>query len=119
MDRSSRHSLLAALTLLTLAGCATPDKWNSTGGNRELGLVRLSYEYPEYQQPEMSEAEADTLALNRCHAWGYEKVEPIAGQVRRCANMDEGNCNLWSVTREYQCKSSPGRESGYASRLSR
>jgi hypothetical protein len=108
--------ILPALLALTLAACATTDKWTAAGGNREQGVVRIAYEYPEYKQPEMSEAEADQLALNRCHAWGYEEMEPIAGQIRQCANMDDGNCNLWSVTREYQCKAS--RE-GYAARLSR
>ena len=107
--------LLASLAMLALAACATTDKWNA-GGSRERGVVKLSYEYPEFKQPEMNEAEADLLALNRCHSWGYEKVEPIAGQIRQCANMDDGNCNLWSVTREYQCKNDKG---SYASRLSR
>jgi len=118
MDRFSPAPkiLLASLGLLALTACATTDKWNSSGGNREQGVVRVSYEYPEFKQPEMNDAEADALALNRCHTWGYEKVEPIAGQIRQCANMDDGNCNLWSVTREYQCKNTP---SGYASRLSR
>ena len=115
MDRPISKILLASLTLM-LAACATTDKWAPAGGNREQGVVRIAYEYPEFKQPEMSEAEADQLALNRCHAWGYEKMEPIAGQIRQCANMDDGNCNLWSVTREYQCKTS---EKGYAARLSR
>ena len=107
--------LLVSLTL-ALAACATTDKWTPAGGNREQGVVRIAYEYPEFKQPAMSEADADQLALSRCQAWGYEKMEPIAGQIRRCANMDDGNCNLWSVTREYQCKTSA---EGYAARLSR
>lgn len=108
--------LFASLGLLLLAGCASSERWTAAAGNREQGVVRVSYEYPEFQQPEMSDAEADSMALNRCNAWGYEKVEPIAGLIRQCANMDAGNCNLWSVTREYQCKNA---DSGYASRLSR
>jgi len=117
MDRYGLISriLLTSLTL-TLAACATTDKWTPAGGNREQGVVRIAYEYPEFEQPDMSEAEAEKLALNRCHAWGYEKMEPIAGQIRQCANMDDGNCNLWSVTREYQCKTSG---EGYAARFSR
>lgn len=118
MDRSRHLNLFAALIALSLAACASTDKWNAAGGNRETGVVRLSYEYPEFRQPEMSDAEADTLALNRCHDWGYERMEPIAGQIRRCANMDDGNCNLWSVTREYQCKNL-GADNGYVSRLSK
>jgi len=103
-------------TLLALTGCASTEKWASAGGNRQDGVVRLSYEFAESRQPEMSDTEAEALALNRCNAWGYQVAEPIAGQVRRCANMEEGNCNLWTVTREYQCKDG---EVSYASRLSR
>jgi hypothetical protein len=108
--------ILLVLLALSLAACATTDKWAAAGGNREQGVVRIAYEYPEFEQPAMSESEADKLALNRCNAWGYEKMEPIAGQIRQCANMDDGNCNLWSVTREYQCKTTGD---GYAARLSR
>src|SRR3954469_4500253 len=109
MDRTRPlRILLPLLTLAALTGCATPQKWSSSGGNRERGLVRLSYEYSEYRQPSVSEAQAQSLALNRCNAWGFKKVEPIAGQVRECANMDDGNCDLWTVTREFQCKDNPG-----------
>ena len=108
--------LITSLLILALGACATTDKWAAAGGDREAGVVRLSYEYAEFRQPEMSDAEAEGLALNRCNAWGYREAEPIAGQIRQCANMDDGNCNLWSVTREYQCKND---EASYASRLSR
>ena len=102
--------------LLGLGGCATSQKWSATGGNRDQGLVRLSYEYPEFHQPTMSDAQAQALALNRCNSWGYRKVEPIDGQIRQCANVDDGNCVVWTVTREFQCK---GGDASYASRLSR
>jgi hypothetical protein len=108
--------LLTALSLLSLAACATNQKWSASGGNREDGVVRLSYEYAEFHQPDMSDAEAQAIALNRCNSWGYKQVEPIAGQVRQCSNMEGANCNLWTVTREFQCK---GGEGAYASRLSR
>jgi hypothetical protein len=65
----------------------------------------------------MSDAEAEKLALNRCNSWGYQQAEPIEGQVRQCSNTDDGNCNLWMVTREFQCKQSKGAT--FASRLSR
>ena len=109
--------LALSLLLVGLSACATTDKWSAAGGNREAGVVRLSYDYPEFHQPEMSDAEAVKLALNRCNAWGYKQAEPIDGQVRQCSNMDDGNCNLWTVTREFQCKG--GESSTFASRLSR
>jgi hypothetical protein len=109
--------LCASVLFLGLGACATTDQWSAAGGSRETGVVRVSYEYLEFQQPEVDDADAEQLALNRCNAWGYREAEPIAGQIRQCANMDDGNCNLWSVTREFQCTNG---DSGYAAaRLSR
>jgi hypothetical protein len=116
---SSKLAVQAVFILAVLgnvAGCATSQNWQAAGGNRQQGVVRVSYEYPEYHQPQMSDAQAAKLALGRCHAWGYRKAEPIDGQIRECANMDDGNCDLWSVTREYQCTEGEG---AYAARLSR
>jgi hypothetical protein len=110
---------IALVSLSTLAGCASTgghEKWSTAGGNRAAGVVRLSYDYPEYHQPAVSDAQAEALALNRCNTWGYKKAEPIEGQIRECANTEDGNCTLWSVTREFQCKDGGGN---YASRLSR
>ena len=99
-----------------LAACASTQKWSSAGGNREEGVVRVAYEYPEFQQPQVSDAQAQKVALGRCNAWGYRSAEPKPGQVRQCANMDKGNCDLWTVTREFQCS---GGEGTLVSRLSR
>jgi hypothetical protein len=99
-----------------LAACASTQKWSPSGGNREAGVVRVSYEYPEFRQPQMSDAQAQKVAQGRCNSWGYRTAEPRAGQVRQCANMEKGNCDLWTVTREYQCGNG---ESSYAARLSR
>jgi hypothetical protein len=112
----SLRILLTASLLLGLGACATTEKWSPVGGSRETGIVKVSYEYPEYQQPDVSDTQAEAVALNRCNAWGYHKAQPIAGQIRQCANMDDGNCNLWSVTREFQCTNG---DSGYAARLTR
>lgn len=110
------QTLLPALSLLTLGGCASTREWASAGGNREQGVVRLSYEYPEFRQPEMSDAQAAALAQNRCNAWGFSRAEPIEGQVRECANTQDGSCKVWTVTREFQCTDGQAR---YANRLTR
>jgi len=102
MPSSAR--LVCLLTLASIfAGCATSKHWAVTGGERDEGLVKVSYEFPEYRDPALSEQQAQQLALHRCEGWGYDDVESIAGQLRRCSNMDDGNCNLWMVTREFQC----------------
>ncbi len=102
MHLSARLLCMLAITSI-FAGCATSKQWTVTGGQKSEGLVRVSYEYPEYREPQLSEKQAAQLALHRCEGWGYDDAEPIAGQLRQCSNMDDGNCNLWMVTREYQC----------------
>ncbi len=95
--------LASAALLLNLAACATSNQWALSGGDRSDGVVRISYEYPEFEQPAVSDEQAMKLALGRCEGWGYDDAEPIAGQIRQCSNMEGTNCNLWTVTREYQC----------------
>jgi hypothetical protein len=97
-------SLIASsVLLLNLAGCATSKQWAVSGGDREEGVVRISYEYPEFHQPELSDEQAMKIATSRCNGWGFDDAEPIAGQIRQCSNMEGSNCDLWKVTREYQC----------------
>ena len=112
---TSLKFLAAAALLLNLAACATSQKWGISGGDRTDGVVRISYEYPEFQQPEVSDAQAMKLALGRCEGWGFHDAEPIAGQIRQCSNMEGSNCNLWTVTREYQCT----KAGSFASNFSR
>jgi hypothetical protein len=95
--------LAAAALLLGLGGCATAPHWGVSGGDRDHGVVRVSYEYPEFHQPALSDEQALTTAVNRCHGWGYDKAEPIEGQLRQCSNKNGANCDLWVVTREYRC----------------
>ncbi len=97
--------IASAALLLSLGACATSQKWAVTGGDRSDGVVKVSYEYPEFQQPEVSDAQAMKIALSRCSGWGYDEARPVPGQTRQCSNMEGANCNLWTVTREYQCSS--------------
>jgi hypothetical protein len=107
--------LAAATALLNLAGCATSKQWAVSDSDKQQGLVRVSYEFPEFREPSVSDSQAEKLALNRCSGWGYDAAQPIPGQLRQCSNMDGGNCDLWKVTREYQCT----RDVAFAGSLSR
>jgi hypothetical protein len=118
MQRPTRLTCLvacASAAVQLLAGCATGKQWNVTGGEKNEGLVRVSYEFPEAREPVLSENAARQLAMSRCAGWGYDDAEPIAGQLRQCSVMDDGSCDLWQVTREYQCT----REVSQANLLSR
>jgi hypothetical protein len=117
MNRSTRalSTIAAAALFLSLTACATSRQWNVSGGDRSEGVVRVSYEYPEFEQPELSDEQAMQIATSRCNGWGYEDAEPIAGQIRQCGNMDGANCNLWTVTREYRCT----QDASFAAHLSK
>ena len=55
--------LAAAALLLSLGGCATTPHWGVSGGDREHGVVRVSYEYPEFHQPALSDEQAMKTAV--------------------------------------------------------
>src|SRR5687768_2615499 len=107
--------LITLLLLTSLAGCATGKQWAVTDSDRHEGLVRVSYEFTQSQEPQLSEQQAMKLAESRCNGWGYDEAEPIAGQLRQCSSMNDGNCELWKVTREFQCT----REVAFADQLAR
>jgi hypothetical protein len=116
MNRYARRlAFVPILLILGLTGCVGARQWTSTGGDRETGLVRVSYQYPEFRQPDVSDVQARELAENRCAAWGYARAEPVAGLVRECSNTEAGNCDLWMVTREFQCSG----DASCAARLSK
>jgi hypothetical protein len=119
MSRSIfRLILVPTILVLGLSACVGARQWTATGGNKEAGLVRVSYQYSEFHQPDLSDVQARGLAENRCASWGFKRAEPVAGLVRECSNMEAGNCDLWTVTREFQCSTDDG-EVSYAARLSK
>lgn len=103
MPQTRKLVLLAVAVSMNLAGCATTKQWAVSGGDKAQGLVQVSYEFPEYNEPPVSEEQAARIAQGRCEGWGYDDAQPIPGQVRQCSNMDAGNCDQWKVTREYRC----------------
>jgi len=63
----------------------------------------------------MSDAQAVQLATSRCASWGFARAEMIPGELRDCSVSNEGSCDLWKITREYQCSG----EGSYARAASR
>jgi hypothetical protein len=95
--------LIPAFSLL--GACATSERWSPAGGDRETGIVKVSYEHEGEAEPALSEAQADRMAESRCKTWGYRDAELIPGLIRSCTDEDGNRCELWKVTREYQCQS--------------
>lgn len=88
---------------LAIAACATQPEWSPSSSNRALGVARVAYEYPKFEEPAMSDSQAMLLAANRCATWGFARAEMIPGELRDCSVSKDGGCDLWKVTREYQC----------------
>lgn len=108
-------SKLAILPVfLAMVACASAPKWNPTNSSRDLAVARVAYEYAN-NEPTLSDLQALELAQNRCNTWGYSKAEMIPGELRDCSVKDEGSCELWKITREYQCSG----EGAYAHAASR
>lgn len=110
-----RFLVIVSLVVLLLSGCATTKHWSATGGSRADGVVRLSYEHGEFEQPQLSEAEAVDLAIKRCKIWGYSGAEAFGGVTRQC-NMfgGFGGCANWIVTKEYQCTTEQPQQAEYS-----
>lgn len=99
--------------IVSMGGCAASPKWGAAGGARDLGVVRVSYEFSG-AEPAMNAAKADQIAASRCSTWGYSRAELIPGQVRDCMNDEGDRCSLMKVTREYRCESAPALASNLA-----
>lgn len=96
--------LIAGMAIAMLSGCATTKNWSATGGSRADATVRLSYTYGEFEQPQVSEQQAQSLASSRCATWGYTGAEAFGGAEQKCISSGGmSGCTQTQVTKEYQC----------------
>ncbi|WP_324748812.1 YecR family lipoprotein [Sphingomonas sp. LY54] len=94
---------IAAFVFLVLVGCATTKTLQATGGSRSDGVVRLSFEYGAFESPQIDEAQAHSVARDRCKVWGYSDAEAFGGVTKVCNQTGMYGCTGWMVTKEYQC----------------
>lgn len=99
-----KKALIMLAAVVLLAGCVTQKNWTATGGSRADATVKLSYEHSSFEQPQLNDAQAQTLAEARCKTWGYTGAEAFGGTTSVC-NMPGGlgGCNRFLVTKEFQC----------------
>lgn len=89
---------------LCLSACATPTGMSATGGSRADGVVEMSYEYGEFQQPVLDPQQAMASAVKRCKGWGYRKAEAFDGGINTCVVPGGfGGCSRMRTTVSYQC----------------
>lgn len=99
-----RHKLALVSAMAVVAGCATVTHMEATGGSRSDGIVKLSFEYGQFDKIEINEASALQTARQRCAVWGYTDADPFGGVTKQCQGRGFfGNCGHWFVTKEYQC----------------
>lgn len=98
------RTFLGLLSILLLAACATPTTMSATGGSKADGIVEMSYEYGEFQQPVIDPEQGMISAIKRCKAWGYRKAEPFDGGISTCIIAGGfGGCSRMRQTISYQC----------------
>ena len=95
--------LIAGIAVAMLSGCATTKNWTATGGSRADATVRLSYSYGQFEKPQISEQQAQSLAASRCATWGYTGAEAFGGSEQKCTMSGGMGCAEFQVTKEYQC----------------
>jgi hypothetical protein len=102
---------LVFLAGILLSGCAVQKQWSPTGGSRSDGVIRMSFEYGAFQAPTVDNRQGQTLAMQRCAAWGYTGAEAFGSSTRTCVSGDRYGCNVFRVTAEFQCTGQPEKSS--------
>ena len=92
------------LSVIAVSACAAPTTMSATGGSKADGIVEMSYEYGEFQQPVLDPQQGMASAGKRCKAWGYKKAEPFDGGINTCVLPGGfGGCSRMRTTISYQC----------------
>jgi hypothetical protein len=92
----------ALLAAMALESCTTYKLWTEAAADPDLGIVQLSYEYRNFENPQVDERAAINMARERCADWGYKNAQR-KGEDRQCIEGLKSDCSKWRVIREYQC----------------
>jgi len=98
------HILALLITGASIASCAAVETLQPTGGSRADGLVKLSYQYGIFEQPQVDWAQGLRSAQEVCAGWGYSGARRFAGELSTCDYREAaGDCTQTLVTVTYQC----------------
>jgi hypothetical protein len=103
-EMSRIFPVLAAAT--ALAACTTYKMWAESAADQDTGIVQLSYEFRKFENPQVDERAAISMARERCRGWGYKDAHRQS-EDRQCTQGLETDCSKWKVLREYQCLGAP------------
>ncbi len=94
---------------LMLNACAFQTDVPTAAQRKAAGIVVVSYESPNFASQKAEEQEGVNLATKKCAQLNYTTAEPQGRASKECSNKADyltGRCNVWTVTRQYQCKNS-------------
>ena len=96
---------IALLTFaVALAGCVGPPVIPfDVGGSKADGTVIMGATTGALFTGEVQWESSEGVALKRCEAWGYSKVEAFSGIRTKCLQRGTYTCLEEEHTRTYQC----------------
>lgn len=99
-------SLLLSASFAFLGACTTPvnKEYTVSGGNKNAGLIELSFQYTTREDPQVSPDQPGQLASERCQMWGYTEAQMIGIPELGCALQDGSKCLRMRSTIKYQCQ---------------
>jgi hypothetical protein len=102
------YPLTWIVAVLLLNACAFQTDVPTAAQRKAAGLIVLSYESPNFASVQAEEQEGVNLATKKCALLNYTTAEPQGHASKECSNKADwtGRCNVWTITRQYQCKNS-------------
>ena len=102
------YTLTWIVAFSLLNACAFQTNALTVEQRRAAGIIVLSYESPNFASVQTEEEEGLALAAKKCAELKFSAVEPQGYATKVCSNQADftGRCNVWTVTRQYQCKNS-------------
>lgn len=102
-SRRGNVAFMGVMASLILAACSVKKEALPIGGSRADGTVDMAFEIGDMQTAEVDWVAAQSLAEQRCAAWGYTAAEKFGGEQRQCSAPSGYGCYAWQVKVTYQC----------------
>ena len=100
-----KRLLIGVVASVLMTGCNYLNNWQTEEERKAAGIIELSYEIPDFALKKTEEQTGLGLAVRKCAPMGYTGAEPLGHPARTCSYQANTTapCNIWTVTREYQC----------------
>lgn len=95
--------LLTSVIAVALTGCTSMKTMEATGGSLSDGIIELSYTRSPSETSKFDEQDALKTAIKRCKAWGFKTADAFSGVQTSCRDSADSKCDVYKVTKKYQC----------------